>query len=146
MVDAESLLNIQADIGAVAQCVEEARGRLYRDEIEAGIWWLELSPPSAPHETFVVCLAWTVYPHQPPSVKFADGIGGRLDRSDAWPIVPGYRPGNLDICRPICVEGFNTHPEWRTSAESWKGTGNPFLWVVETLIEDLTSRYGGRSA
>jgi hypothetical protein len=105
-----------------------------------------LAPPAPAQERFYVRIAWSRYPHAPPSVKFADAIGGRLDLSSAWPLIPGYRPGAFDICQPFTAEGFSVHPEWANGAEAWQGTGNPFLWVADILIRDMHTKYGGRSA
>jgi hypothetical protein len=59
-------------------------------------------------------------------------------------VLPGYRPQERDICRPMCREGFATHPEWRQGSTSWPTIGNPFLWVVLTTQNHLNSEYGGR--
>ena len=41
-------------------------------------------------------------------------------------------------------EGFAVHPEWVGGPQSWRSTGNPFLYVVQTLQFDLNNRYQGR--
>lgn len=58
-------------------------------------------------------VVWTRYPDDPPSILFADAIGGRLGITHAWPVSPGYRAPN-DICKPLSAEGYALHPEWRT--------------------------------
>lgn len=90
-------------------------------------------------------VAWERYPAAPPSVKFADAIGGRLDVTSAWPMIPGYRPGSFDICQPFTAEGFAIHAEWQQGPDRWPAAGNPFLWVAEILQRDLDHRYQGRS-
>jgi hypothetical protein len=93
----------------------------------------------------VARIAWTRYPQNAPSVKFADGVGGTLTVTKAWPVIAGYRPGNFDICKPLTAEGFALHAEWRTGPHAWSATGNPFLWVVSQLQDDMNHRYQGRS-
>lgn len=140
----ESQLNLQADAEPVAALLRTRGGRLHSDPDDQGRFWLEMHPHRDPDETFVARVAWTAYPDEPPSVKFATEVGGRLDVITAWPVIPGYRPQSLDICMPFTAEGFVTHPEWRTSAEAWPSSGNPFLWVASTLQRDLDQRYSGR--
>ena len=45
---------------------------------------------------------------------------------------------------PFTAEGFAVHPDWAQTKEAWTGTGNPFVWVAETLQGDLNNRYQGR--
>jgi hypothetical protein len=145
-IDLETQLNLLQDSPAVAEFVVDNDGAIACDCGDRGVYWLALRPRSTPSERFVVRVAWERYPPAPPSVKFATEINGRLDVTSAWPLIEGYRPGNLDICRPFTAEGFNTHPEWRTNAERWPADGgNPFLWVTTTLQFDLDNRYQGRS-
>jgi hypothetical protein len=143
-LDLESKLNLQADAESVAVLLTQCGGRLYPDESDSATYWLKLSPMSDPEETYVACVVWATYPRQPPSVKFATEVGGRVDVATAWPIVPGFRPTALDICMPFTEEGFNTHPEWRSGTEAWKDTGNPFLFVASTLQRLLDTRCAGR--
>jgi hypothetical protein len=143
-VDLESQLNLRADAKAVAKLLAKHGGRLVADAEDAGTYWLEMHPCSVPAETYVARVQWTRYPGSPPSVKFATEVGGRVDALTAWPVVPGYRPTAFDICMPFTAEGFTVHPEWTTSKEAWSGSGNPFLWVAETLQRDLNNRYQGR--
>lgn len=146
MVDRETELSLEEDLVDATQYAESAGAHLEPDENGQGVYWLAMSPRDAPDEKFFARIAWSKYPHSPPSVRFADGVGGRLDATSAWPAIPGYRPGNLDICQPFTAEGFVTHPEWVNGPEAWPTTGNPFLWVVSTLLYDLAERYMGRSA
>jgi hypothetical protein len=145
MTELESHLALGQDEPAVRELVEERGASLKRDESAAGVYWLTVSPAKEPHEKFFVRIAWSSYPDRPPSVKFADTVGGSLDHSSAWPLIPGYRPGERDICQPFTAEGFKVHPNWEHGAEAWLGTGNPFLWVVSTLLGDMVERYQGRS-
>ncbi len=72
---------------------------------------------------------------------------GSLAVTRAWPLIPGYRAASFDICKPMTAEGFAPAPRnGRTGLESWPTTGNPFLWVVETIQFDLDNSYGGRAA
>ena len=145
-MDAQSRLMLEADAAAVEAFAAEHGGSLVSDPTgEFGTYWITLHPRSAPDESYVVRIAWKRYPDEPPSVKFAEGLAGSLSVVSAWPIVPGYRPGNFDICAPFTAEGYATHPEWSQQAP-WPTTGNPFLWVVDTLQGDLDRNYGGRAA
>jgi hypothetical protein len=144
MADAETLLNLAEHEAAVAEFLATNDGRLVRDADDASIYWLEMRPRSAPSERFHPRLAWRSYPHAAPSVLFADGIGGTLGITSAWPQIPGYRPPN-DICKPFTAEGFALHPEWASGPDAWPADGNPFLWVVETLQYDLDNAYSGRA-
>jgi hypothetical protein len=146
MSELETKLALEQDEAAVRELVAERGAALKRDPSEAGIYWLTLHPAKEPDEEFVVRIAWSAYPHQPPSVKFADTIGGSLELSSAWPMIPGYRPGEHDICQPFTAEAFKVHPDWAQGPDAWTGTGNPFLWVVDRLLGDMVERYQGRSA
>ncbi len=143
-LDLESELNLQADAKATAALLKQHGGRLHAEPDDPGTYWLEMAPASHPGEAYFACVAWRTYPGAPPSVKFATEVGGRLDVTSAWPTVPGFRPTVFDICMPFTEEGFNVHSEWRTSAEAWKDTGNPFLYVASTLQRLLDTRYSGR--
>jgi hypothetical protein len=145
-MDLESRLNLEADEAAAAAFLVERGGALARDLEDDGVCWLALHPRRDPEETYYARLAWTAYPHQAPSVKFADCVGGSLTSTSAWPVVPGYRPTSFDICKPFTAEGFALHPDWQAGPTAWPTTGNPLLWVVETLQEDLDTSYGGRAA
>jgi hypothetical protein len=145
MIDGESRLLLDRDAPDVRQFLAKNEGAVERDLADDGVYWLTFRPRGQPSERYHVRVGWTVYPGEAPSVKFATAVGGALGETAAWPIIPGYRPGSFDICAPFTAEGFVTHPEWRTSAERWPTTGNPFLWVAQTLQNDLDNRYGGRS-
>ena len=139
-MDAESTLALAADEAAVHAFLADNEGTMETDASVAALYWLTLRPQAVPAEKFFVRLAWTLYPHRPPSVSFADGIGGALGIMHAWPLIAGYRaPG--DICKPFTAEGFSLHPEW-----TWPVSGNPFLWVVTVLQDDFDTKYSGRAA
>jgi len=144
-LDIESQLNLQRDTLEIADLVIESEGAISCDASFPGAYWLRLRPKSDPGELYFVRVHWARYPHEPPSVKFATGLHGQMDVTRAWPLIPGYRPGNFDICQPFTREGFTVHPEWSETQERWRVTGNPFLWVVMTLQNDLDNRYQGRS-
>jgi len=145
MIDEESRLNLEADDAAVAEFLAAFDGELVRTDAADGIYWVRLCPQAATQETYVARVAWTRYPQAPPSVKFADCVGGSLTVTRAWPVMAAYRPGSFDICKPFTAEGFALHAEWRTGPQAWPTTGNPFLWVVSQLQDDLNHRYQGRS-
>jgi hypothetical protein len=147
MIDDESRLNLEDDCAAVVEFLAGFGGELVQrsEDADGGVFWVRLHPRSTPAETYVARIAWTRYPDAAPSVKFADGVGGSLDVVKAWPKCNGYRPGNFDICKPFTAEGFTVHPEWRSGPHAWKTTGNPFLFVVSQLQDDLNHRYQGRA-
>lgn len=143
MSDELSKLNLKDDF-------EEAKG-----VSDATRWTLEmpadlevlvaLSPASVPNEQFQARLLWTKYPDEAPSLKFRDPGTGRLDLSSAWPIARGFRPQSLDACVNWCQEGFTLHPEWKADPRfRWNPNGNPLLWVVRQLQEELDDHYQGR--
>ncbi len=146
MADAETLLNLEEDEVAVVAFLADSDGRLDRDDGNQAVYWLTLRPHSAPEERYYVWVAWEAYPHSPPSIKFADGIGGSLSAASAWPLIPGYRTGSFDICRPLSREGYELHPEWNHGPTAWPTEGNPFLWVVQMLQFHLDNDYQGRAA
>jgi hypothetical protein len=144
-LDLESQLNLRRDSLAVVEFVTGRDGVVACDAVDRGLYWLVLRPANDVEENYCVRVAWERYPSAPPSVKFADAIGGRLDLTSAWPIIPGYRPGSFDICQPFTAEGFTVHAEWQQGPDRWPSTGNPFLWVTDILQRDLDNRYQGRS-
>jgi hypothetical protein len=146
MADQETRLNLAADEMAVAAFLAGNGGRLTADTADAAVYWLRMRPVDVPSEIYYVRMAWSAYPHQAPSVKFAVSVGGSVAVTSAWPVIPGYRPTSFDICKPMTAEGYALHAEWRTGPDAWPTTGNPFLWVTEILQFDLDNYYGGRSA
>ena len=138
-MDVESRLALADHEPAVIAFLEENEGALDRDGAVDGQYWLTLRPKSTPQERFYVCLAWSVYPHRPASVRFADAVGGAFGVPHAWPSIPNYRVPN-DICKAFTAEGYAAHPEWR-----WSTDGNPFLWTVTVLQDDLDTKYTGRA-
>lgn len=125
------------------------------DVSDASRWTLEmpsdmevlvtLAPAREPNEKFRARLLWTTYPDDPPSLKFLDIATGRLDMPQAWPVGRGFRPQNLDACCNWCAEGFATHPEWKNAPNyKWNPSGNPLLWVLRQLQEELDDHYQGR--
>jgi hypothetical protein len=139
-MDLESRLALEHDESKVVVFLSENGGQMKRDSVVVGLYWLTLRPSSQVAERFYVRLAWTAYPHHAPSVLFADAVGGSLGSSRAWPSIPGYQPPTR-ICKPFTAEGFAAHAEW-----VWPTTGNPFLWVVTVLQDDLDTKYIGRAA
>jgi hypothetical protein len=100
---------------------------------------------SAPTDQFQARLLWARYPDDPPSLKFRDPSTGRLDLPQAWPIARGFRPQSLDACVNWCAEGFNLHPEWTGDPRyRWNPHGNPLLWVLRQLQEELDDHFQGR--
>jgi hypothetical protein len=143
MSDELSKLNLQDDF-------EEATG-----VSDAPTWTLEMpgdlevlatmSPASAPNERFQARLLWVKYPDEPPSLKFRDPGTGRLNLPQAWPIARGFRPQSLDACVNWCLEGFALHPEWKADPRfRWNPNGNPLLFVLRQLQEELDGHFQGR--
>lgn len=143
-LDLESQLNLEADQEAVVELLAQRGGRLHHEDDDPGAYWLEINPEATNQKPYYVLVKWTRYPAQPPSVKFATAVRGELNVTSAWPQIPGYRPGAFDICMPFTAEGFSVHPEWCTTSDAWRDTGNPFLWVAEILQRDLKTRCEGR--
>lgn len=107
--------------------------------------WVKLFPASTPDQVFHARLLWRFYPDEPPSLKFRDPSTGRLDRPNAWPQVPGFRPGSLDACVNWTLEGMNLHPEWRTDVRyRWDSRGNALLRILRTLQGELDDHFQGR--
>jgi hypothetical protein len=146
MPDDETLLNLQQDRDDVATILAARGGALDTGDEGAGVYWVTLSPRSAPTETYYVMIAWDSYPFAPPSIKFGAGIRGSLVVNRAWPVIPGYRTGSFDICKPMTKEGYALHPEWARGSTAWVSDGNPFLWIVEELQFHLDNEYQGRAA
>ena len=150
-IDDESALNLESDEVAVAGFLAENGGHLVRDDqLEGGgdpaIYWLTFRPRTAPAEKYFARAEWFAYPYEPPSIKFAEAVRGSLTVTSAWPMMTGYRSGSFDICRPMCREGYNTHPEWRQGSTAWPTDGNPFLWVVQMMQFHFDNDYQARSA
>lgn len=153
-MDVESEMRLVEDAASVAAFLDENEGsltpgwpegrRAVEPVDEPGVYWLSMRPRSAPEERYHARVAWTTYPWSPPSVKFATSVRGALDVVSAWPTVPGYRPGNFDICAAFTAEGYRTHPEWMAQ-QPWDTRGNPFLWVATILQGHLDRSYGGRA-
>ena len=146
MIDLETRLRLEADFPSVAEFLAENDGAAEADMVEPGVYWLTMRPRTVPQERYYVRVAWERYPGAPPSVRFAMAIGGDLNVTSAWPLVPNYRPSSFDICMPFTKEGFALHAEWAGGREAWPTVGNPFLWVVDLMQDHLDRLYQGRSA
>ncbi len=143
-MDFESRLRIDRDLPAVKEFLDASGGRLERrDQDPDGLYWIVLGLDTG--QPFVVRVFWSVYPFRPPSVLFAESIGGSTTVPSAWPNATGYRAPN-DICKPFSAEGQQIHPEWAGSVHAWRPEGNPFLYVVETIDADVRRVNGARAA
>jgi len=138
-----SRLNLRDDYAEAGEAAEAGRWQL---ELPSDLEVLvTLSPAREPVEKFQARLLWTRYPDCPPSLKFRDPKTGRLDVRQAWPIARGFRAQSLDACVNWCAEGFGIHPEWRNDARfKWNPSGNPLLWVLRQLQDELDEHYQGR--
>jgi hypothetical protein len=143
MSDELSKLNLKDDFEEAMDVSDSARWVLeMAGELEV---LATMSPASVPSERFQARLLWTKYPDEPPSLKFRDPSTGRLDLPQAWPLARGFRPQSLDACVNWCSEGFALHPEWRTDPQfRWNPNGNPLLWVLRQLQEELDDHSQGR--
>lgn len=145
MSDLETRLALEQDEPSARRAAAQYGATLQPDAEAPTVFWLTMSPAAEPAERFFARIAWSSYPDEPPSIKFADAVAGRLDLSRSWPVIPGYRPGERDICQPFTAEGHAIHPNWSSGPEAWRATGNPFLWVVLQMLHDIADRYKGRS-
>src|SRR5262249_18145028 len=138
-----SALNLQDDFAKALVCEDAARWRLEKSgPLEVLV---TLSPAEDSKEVFQARLLWTVYPGQPPSLKFRDPSTGSLTLQTAWPRVRGFRPSSLDACVSWCAEGFSLHPEWRNDPKyRWDPRRNVLLRVVRTLQNEMDNYYQGR--
>jgi hypothetical protein len=146
MPDDETLLNLQQDRDEVSMFLAEHGGALDAGDEGAGVYWITLSPRSTPSEKYYARVAWDAYPFAPPSIKFGAGLRGSLTVNRAWPVIPGYRTGSFDICKPMTKEGYALHPEWAQGSTGWVSDGNPFLWIVQEMQFHLDNDYQGRAA
>jgi hypothetical protein len=145
-MDIESVIALARDVPAAEEALASAAGRLVRrDDDEAGLYWALIQPADRARRLFIARIAWTVYPHRPPSVLFAPEIGAATGDPHGWPAAAGYRAPN-DICKPFTAEGHVAHADWATGPHAWRNTGNPFLFVVENLVDDINRVGGARAA
>jgi hypothetical protein len=141
--DEFSKLNLKDDFDEATGVPDAHRWRL---ELPGDLEVLvTLSPVTAPQEEFQARLLWNRYPDEAPSLKFRDRASGRIDSPQAWPLGRGFRPQSLDACVNWCAEGFGLHPEWKNDPRwYWNSNGNPLLWVIRQLQEELDHYYQGR--
>lgn len=138
-----SKLNLDDDFkGAVA--AEDARRWQLERKADLEVW-VTLSPDGHEEQTFTARLYWTVYPGDwPPSVRFLDPSTGSLDAPTGWPTGSGFRPPN-DICATWTLEGYMTHPEWKTDpSKRLVIRGNALLLIVRILQHELDCNFTGR--
>jgi hypothetical protein len=147
-VDLESRLRLAGDVPAVEEFLSSTAGRLHnRDQDPDGLFWAELQPSNGERAAFIARIEWTVYPDRPPSLVFVESIGdSKVGAPSVWPKANGYRYDSNDVCKPFTAEGQKLHPtEWGTGPHAWRSTGNPFLYVVENVQDDI-DRVAGRRA
>lgn len=154
-MDYESQLRLERDAAVVCETLEAAGGQLsYQvadpDDPDAavdppGLYWAVIQPAEPDTSPFIARVHWTVYPDRPPSVLFATEVGGPTGVTTAWPAATGYR-APADICKPFTAEGQSLHSEWATHAHAWSSEGNPFLYVIENLQDDINRVRGARAS
>ncbi|MBY8882717.1 hypothetical protein [Actinacidiphila acidipaludis] len=146
-MDLESRLRLEDDVPAVEEFLAEAAGHLHhRGQDDPGLFWAEVRPRQGGLSPFVVRIHWTVYPGRPPSVIFVEAIGAGPGGPGAWPAAGGYRPSPGDVCKPFTAEGQQLHAEWAVGPHAWRGTGNPFLYVLHNIQDDIDRENGRRAA
>ncbi|MEU9324097.1 hypothetical protein AB0D91_09815 [Streptomyces canus] len=146
-VDLESQLLLERDMSAAEEFLASVGGKfVQREQDLPGVLWVELQPRNRERAPFTVRMIWTVYPHRPPSVHFADEPGGVTTVTSAWPAADGYRAPSNDICKPFTAEGQQLHADWASGPYAWSGTGNPLLYVLETIQGDIDRADGRRAA
>jgi hypothetical protein len=144
-VDLESRLRLEVDEVGVGRFLAERGGRLVRrDDDPIGLYWAVFQPAQADVAPFTARILWSIYRDRPPSVLFADGVDGVTSAVSSWPAANGYRAPN-DVCKPFTAEGQALHTEWTIGHHRWRAEGNPFLFVVETMQDDI-DRVAGRRA
>jgi hypothetical protein len=143
VTDELSHLNLRDDFAEAGTAPEATRWQLEMSgELEVLV---TLAPGRQSAEKFQARLHWTRYPDCAPSLKFRDPKTGRLDMPQAWPVARGFRPQSLDACVNWCAEGLAIHPEWKNDPRfQWNPSGNPLLWVLRQLQEELDEYYQGR--
>jgi hypothetical protein len=138
-----SHLNLVEDLEEVCRLPEAARWEIeHPQSLEILV---TLAPKTTENERFQARLLWSVYPDEPPSVKFRDPESGQLDVTCAWPKVRGFRPASFDICANWTKEGMGLHPEWRNDVKlRWDPCGNALLRTLRRLQEELDQYFQGR--
>lgn len=145
-MDLESQLAVERDLPSAEEFLASVNGRIVkREQDPSGMYWAVLQPRNRERAQFTVRMVWTVYPHRPPSLLFAEEPGGQTAVAAAWPAAPGYRVPN-DICKPFTAEGQALHPEWASGPHAWRPTGNPLLFVLQTVQGDIDRTDGVRAA
>lgn len=145
-MDLESRLRLERDIPPVEEFLSSTGGVLHRrDQDPDGLYWAVLQPRNRDRAPFTARVAWSVYPSRPPSLLFAPDIAQPTTTISAWPDAPGYRAQQNDVCKPFTAEGQALHTDWATGPHAWRDTGNPFLYVIETVQGDI-DRADGRRA
>ncbi|MGW1966228.1 hypothetical protein ACWCPD_38945 [Streptomyces sp. NPDC001935] len=146
-MDLESRLRLENDVPVVEEFLALTAGRLHRrDEDPDGLFWAEVRPRNQERAAFVARIQWTVYPGRPPSLVFVESVGASPGAQSAWPAAGGYRPSPGDVCKPFTAEGQQLHAEWNAGPHAWHGDGNPFLYVVQNLQDDIDRTDGRRAA
>lgn len=154
-MDYESQLRLERDAAVVRETLGAAAGQLVHRTADPdnpdpavdppGLYWAVIAPVEPGTSPLVARIQWTVYPDRPPSVLFATEVGGPTDVMSAWPAATGYR-APADICKPFTAEGQGLHAEWATGPHAWSTRGNPFLYVIENLQDDINRVRGARAA
>ncbi len=143
-MDELSAMNLADDVAEVRRTKDATRWEI--QYVAPDVVLVTMSPKDSPAEMFRSRWTWTVYPANPPSLKFQDIATGRLDLTSAWPMFPGSRPTSFDTCVNWTAEGFGLHAEWKTDANyRWMSDGNVLLKVLRILQEKLDDEYQGRS-
>jgi hypothetical protein len=144
-MDLESQLSLERDLPPAEEFLATVGGRLVRLEQDVpGTYWAILQPQNQLATPFTLRMIWAVYPHRAPSLHFAVELGGPTSAATSWPAAEGYRAPN-DVCKSFTAEGQQLHPEWGSGPHAWRATGNPLLYVLETVQRDIDRTEGRRA-
>jgi hypothetical protein len=144
-MDEVSAINLADDLAEARTTRDATRWKIHH--VAPDVVLVTMSPKDHPDEKFYSRWTWTVYPANPPSLKFQEIATGRLDVTNAWPMFPGSRPSSFDTCVNWTAEGFGLHAEWKSDSNyRWMSNGNVLLKVLRILQEKLDDDYQGRSA
>ena len=145
-MDLESQLRLLRDAAVVKDFLHQSGGDLHRrPEDPDGLYWAEVHPAVASASAFIARIEWATYPDRAPSLRFTSQVGDDQREPKAWPAATGYRAPN-DVCKPFTAEGQVLHGEWGHGPNAWRAEGNPFLFVVQNIQDDIDRVAGRRAA
>ena len=109
-LDRESELSLAADAPVAADFLAGRDGTLYdATATDPGTWWRSSIPPRSLRRPSTRASAGASTP-APRRRSSSPRRSAAARRPRGRPVVPGYRPTSLDICKPFTAEGFAIHP------------------------------------